>query len=73
MRVRRLIMVMHIPQWNARSLIANGQELKKYMYELDVVPDVVCVQETWLQPHLDFVIPGFSSIRYDRPNNYVGQ
>lgn len=65
-------MIMHILQWNARSLIANGQEFKKYIYELEVLPDVVCVQETWLQQHLDFVIPGFSSVRYDRPNNQNG-
>jgi len=65
-------MVLHILQWNARSLISNGQELKKYIHELDVVPDVVCIQETWLQAHLDFVIPGFNSVRYDRTNNKIG-
>lgn len=64
-------MVLHILQWNARSLIANGQEFKKYIHELDV-PDAICVQETWLRDRLDYVIPGFSSIRYDRPNNQTG-
>ena len=71
MRVRSLIMVLHI-QWNARSLIANGQEFKKYIYDLEVVPEVICVQETWLRPQLDFVIPGFSCIRHDRDNNQNG-
>ena len=72
MRVRTLLMVIHILQWNARSLIANGQEFKKYVYKLQTLPDVICVQESWLKPHLDFVIPGFSSIRYDRVSNQNG-
>jgi len=63
-------MVLHTLQWNTRSLTANGQEFKKYIYELDVVPDVKCVQETWLQDRQEFVIPVFSSIRYDTPNNH---
>lgn len=70
--VRMLIMILHILQWNARSLIANGQEFKKFIHELDVVPDVVCVQETWLRAQLDFVMPGFSSVRCDRSNNQNG-
>ena len=70
MVIRTLIMVLHILQWNAHSLIANGQEFKRYLHKLEVIPDVVCVQETWLKPELDFVIPGFSSIRQDRRNDY---
>lgn len=42
------------------------------MFELDVVPEVVCVQETWLRAQLDFMIPGFSYIRHDRPNDHNG-
>lgn len=41
-----VIMVTHILQWNATSLIANGQEFKKYVHEVDVLPDAICVQET---------------------------
>ena len=70
--LKSLVMVLLILQWNARSLIANGQELKKYIYSLETVPDVICVQETWLRPHLDFIIPGFSSVRHDRANNQNG-
>lgn len=33
---------------------------------LAVKPDVVCVQETWLKPTLDFVVHGYTGIRKDR-------
>ena len=63
-----------ILQWNARSLSANGQELKKLIRDLETKPDLVCVQETWLLPHLDFVIPGYVGLRRDRvaPGGNVG-
>lgn len=67
-----LFMVIHILQWNARSLLANGQELKRYIYDLEVVPDVICVQETWLRPQIDFRIPGFSVVRHDRDDKHSG-
>lgn len=66
LKVINLIMVFHILQWNARSLVANGQEFKKVVADLEVRPDVMCIQETWLRPHLDFVISGYSSVRCDR-------
>ena len=53
-------------QWNARSLVRNGQELKKYVDRLENEPEVICVQETWLRPCLDFIIPGYESVRLDR-------
>ena len=59
-------------QWNARSLISNGQEFKKYISDLVDQPHVVCVQETWLHPHLDFVIPGYTAIRKDREHQQGG-
>lgn len=60
------VLMVCILQWNARSLSANGQELKKLVKDLDTKPDLVCVQETWLQPHLDFIIPGYVGLRRDR-------
>ena len=59
-------MMFHILQWNARSLIANGQELKRFVDEFKDKPELLCIQETWLKPCLDFVIPGYESIRKDR-------
>lgn len=44
-----------ILQWNARSLIANGQEFKGFIQNLNVKPDVICVQDSWLKQSLDFV------------------
>lgn len=31
-----------------------------------VKPNVICIQESWLSPKLDFVIKGYTSIRRDR-------
>ncbi len=55
-----------ICQWNARSLLANGQEFKHFIKEMNEKPDVMCVQETWLKPSLDFVLHGYTMIRRDR-------
>lgn len=54
-------MILIILQWNAMSLIANGQEFKKFVFDLPDKPYVICVQETWLKPLLDFVIPRYSA------------
>lgn len=45
-------------QWNARSLVANGQELKSFIDEVVQKPDVICIQEAWLRPKLDFCDTG---------------
>lgn len=60
--VIRLVMVLNIFQCNARSLIVNKQELKK---DLNNKPDVICSQNIWLRPHLDFVMAGYNSVRHD--------
>ncbi len=59
-------MVLIILQWNARSLISNGQEFKKFIAELTDKPHVICIQETWLKPQWDFVIYDYTAIRNDR-------
>lgn len=61
-----------ILQWNARSLIANGQEFKNYVDCMSIKPGVICIQETWLIPKLDFSIKGYSSVRRDRENGRGG-
>lgn len=61
-----MLMGISIFQWNARSLISNGQELKCFIEELSVKPNVICVQETWLKPSLDFIIHGYTAVRKDR-------
>ena len=59
-------MTLSILQWNARSLIANGQELKHFIEEIDVKPNIICIQETWLKPSLEFIIHGYTAVRKDR-------
>ena len=72
MALINLIIMFVILQWNARSLIANGQELKKYLDGFKNKPEIVCIQETWLKPCLDFVIPGYESVREDRAEGTGG-
>lgn len=62
----KCFLMVSILQWNARSLIANGQEFKKLIRDLENKPDFLCIQETWLKPCLDFVIPGYTCLRKDR-------
>ena len=55
-----------ILQWNARSMLANGQEFKQFIEDCENKPDIICIQETWLKPHLDFIIYGYVCVRRDR-------
>lgn len=64
------LIMFFILQWNARSLIANGQELKRFVAAFKDRPALICVQETWLKPTLSFVLPGYVCLRKDR--NVVG-
>jgi len=41
-----IIMIISILQWNARSLVANGQELKKFVSDMQDKPSIICIQET---------------------------
>lgn len=59
-------MALTILQWNARSLIANGQELKLHIQEQSTKPNLICIQESWLKPSLDFTIYGYTAVHKDR-------
>lgn len=61
-----------ILQWNARSLISNGQEFKHFIEELNIKPDVICVQEIWMKRCLDFVLQGYTTVRHDREEGNGG-
>lgn len=54
-----------LQQWNTRSLIANGQEFKKYIDHLKERSNVICIQERWLKPQLDFITKGYTAVRRD--------
>lgn len=60
---------LNILQWNARSLVANGQEFKHFISNLQDKPHVICVQETWLKPEWDFNIIGYKDVRRWRCGN----
>lgn len=57
---------------NICSLISHGQEFKYYVCNLEIKPDIICLQETFLKPHLDFTMPGYAVIRSDRDGNRGG-
>lgn len=64
MRVISVLCIMFsIMQWNARRLIANGQELKQLIDGLGEKPEIICIEETWLKPRVDFIIPGYKCER----------
>ena len=67
-----IVIIMIILQWNARSLIANGQEFKQFIYSQQEKPDILCIQESWLKPNLDFIIQGYVSVRRDREEGTGG-
>jgi len=48
------------------SLIPNGPEFKKYIDHLDQKLNIICIQETWLKPQLNFVLQGYKIERRDR-------
>jgi endonuclease/exonuclease/phosphatase family metal-dependent hydrolase len=58
--------VMH---WNARGIRANLNHFKHYIQQHN--PDIICLQETKLQPTITFNIPGYTIIREDRPTYHT--
>ena len=58
-----MLIIMLLLQWNARSLVANGQDFKKCVASREEKPDLICIQESWLKPNLYFVIYGYVSVR----------
>lgn len=61
-----LLIMFSILQWNARSIRAHGSEFKKFIYELDDKPDIICIQETWLKKSHYFKLNGYDFFRQDR-------
>ena len=54
-------------QWNARGLRTHCGQFKQLIQEK--TPSVICVQETCLKPqHKSPSVPGYDTIRQDRPN-----
>lgn len=64
--------MVRILQWNARSLIANGQEFKSYIDQSDFKPDIICIQESWLKVGVDFKLHQYIEVRCDRSGRVGG-
>lgn len=52
--------------------MANGLEFKSVINDMEVKPDLICIQESWLKPRFDFVIKGYVSERRDREEGNGG-
>ena len=61
-----------ILQWNANSLSAHIHELKHFLDNISYLPEIICVQETFLSPLLDIHISGYSTLRRDGENGRGG-
>ncbi len=69
---RLILITILILWWNARNFIANSQDFKQFIYSQKEKPDLVCIQESWLKPRLDFMINQYEAIRRDRVDGAGG-
>ena len=53
-------------QWNAQSIISHGNELKHYIYNSNCKPDIICIQESWLNNKINYKLNNYSIVRKDR-------
>ena len=53
-------------QWNASSLTAHGAELKHFLSNCKYLPDVICVQETFLKENKVGNLDCYDIVRRDR-------
>lgn len=58
--------MLSILQCDARSLIINGQEFKQFVEEQANKPNIICVQDSWFKPTLDFIVHGYTAVHKDR-------
>src|SRR5207245_5311131 len=61
-----------IMQWNACGITSHASELKNYLFKCNKLPDVICVQETFLKPNKMFKIDKYDIIRKDRVEQAKG-
>jgi len=54
-------------QWNARSIVSNLSELQRFLSQQALLPDVICIQESWLNKMVtNFKVDGYHIERVDR-------
>ena len=56
-----------ILQWNGRSVVAHHPFLKRDVITSATIPDVICIQETFLHDQLRFAMKNYNIERLDRP------
>jgi len=62
-----------IMQWNARSIVTREPELERFLSSLAKLPDVLCIQESYLHKNIKwFHLPGYSIERNDRDPGHGG-
>ena len=59
-----------VAQWNAEGISRKKLELQKFLYTHSI--DVVCIQETHLNPENRFCIRGYETFRLDRQGHKGG-
>jgi len=65
-------MALHVMQWNARGLRTNMHELKNYIHKTNNTPDIICIQETYLNDKYTPKIDGYTILRRDNPLHCKG-
>src|SRR5580692_6781056 len=59
-------------QWNACSILAHLGELKTYLSSCKCLPEIICLQETWLKDNKQFSLKGYEIVRRDRKTETHG-
>ena len=65
-------MAIHILQWNCRSIRNKILNLQSYLSTFAKLPDILCLQETYLNKQTFFSLTGYQVIRKDRSNGKKG-
>src|SRR6201995_5719006 len=61
-----------IMQWNCRGLAIRKPELQNFLNNTKTLPDVICVEETFLKPTNNFFLHGYEIVRQDRVTQQGG-
>ena len=62
--------LMRILQWNAKSIVRQGAEFKAAVTkDLNPIPDIICIQESWLKDKNYFNFYDYETIRKDRKSD----
>jgi len=60
-------MAVQVLQWNCQSIFRKLPEFKQFLSTFHTLADIICLQETHLTPKYQPSLPGYTSLRKDRP------